>query len=111
ATVATVAPEPIGAAVALPDASIDPGTDLLTVLRNRRAIRTYATAPTAAADLRAVIADGLAADRRHWPAETGCCPLIPVVVAQNVDVLAPAAYRFDGDDAWPVMDLGDDYET
>jgi nitroreductase len=109
--VATGPPEPIGAATALPEPAADPGTDLLTVLRNRRAIRLYAAAPTAAGDLRAVVEDGLAADRRHWPAEVGCCPLIPVVVAQNVAGLAPAAYRFDGGDAWPVMDLGADYET
>jgi len=106
ATVATLPPEPIGAPTRLPDAAGEPGGDLLDTLRQRRAIRFYAAEPIPVAPLRAVVEAGLAADARRWPGEADCCPLHPVVVAQHVTALAPAAYRFDGDQAAPVMELG-----
>jgi nitroreductase len=106
ATTATAPPEPIGASTPLRGVAGEPDGDLLDTLRRRRAIRFFAADPVPAGPLRAAVEAGLAADARRWPGEQGCCPLHPVVVAQHVTGLTPAAYRFDGDQAVPVMPLG-----
>ncbi len=103
---ATPPPAAIGAPVPLPAARDAVLSDLLTTLRRRRAIRFFGDTPTPAGVVRAVVEAGLAADRRRWPGEHACCPLVPVVVAQRVDGLAPAAYHFDEGHAIPVMALG-----
>lgn len=91
----TPPPAPIGPAVDLPAPAPVPEVDLATVLRHRRAVRFYAPRPLAAATLHSAVLAGFDADRRRWPQEHACCPLVPVVVAQNVAGLPPAVYRLD----------------
>lgn len=104
----TPAPEAIGRAIILPEPIDTPDVDPALILRRRRAIRFYGDRPFPLATLHSAIEAGLAADRRRWPEESVCCPLVPVVVAQNVDGLPPAIYRLDGSPARtasPVMAL------
>jgi hypothetical protein len=110
----TPPPPAIGPSVTLPAPAVQ-SADLAGVLSRRRAVRFFAAAPLDASVLIGALAEGFAADRRNWPDEQACCPLIPVVVAQNVAGLAPAVYRIEDDwaAAAPVMALNgpSDYET
>jgi hypothetical protein len=88
-----------------------PGTDrtgrvdLATTLRRRRAHRVFSATPLDQETVRATVAAGLAADRRTWPDESGCCQLEPIVVAQRIADVPLAICTVADDGLSPVVPL------
>jgi Nitroreductase family len=105
---AAIGPMPLASPISIPLLAEGGGVaDLSATLHRRRAQRIFGVDQVAPGLLLECVAAGLAADRRYWPADQGCCALRPVLVAQRVDGLPQAVYELDPDGrtATPVMEL------